>query len=126
MARNAGASNPGAEHPGAQRSGAERSGAPRAGPRNAAAGHEEPALITDAERSFDDEQRARKKVYAILMVIHLTGFALAGVLAHIWWLALGLVALTGPLPWVAVVLANDRRTSKQRRIPRAQRRQLEQ
>lgn len=87
---------------------------------------DEPALITDAERSFDDEQRARKKVYAILMVIHLVGFSLAGVLAHIWWLALALVALTGPLPWVAVVLANDRRSTPEKRVPRAQRRSIEQ
>ena len=86
---------------------------------------DEPALITDAERSFDEEQRARKKVYAILMVIHLGGFALAGVLAHIWWLALALVALTGPLPWVAVVLANDRRSTRKQQFSRAQRRSIE-
>ena len=86
---------------------------------------DDPALITDAERSFDDEQRARKKVYAILMVIHLAGFALAGALAHIWWLALVLVGLTGPLPWVAVVLANDRRSTSKHRIARAQRRSIE-
>lgn len=91
-----------------------------------AARPDEPALITDAERSFDDEQRARKKVYVILMVIHVTGFALAGVLAHIWWLALGLVALTGPLPWVAVVLANDRRAPRRQQRTRPQRRSLEQ
>lgn len=87
----------------------------------------EPVLITDAERSLDDEQRARKRVYAILMVIHLVGFTLAGVLAHIWWLALGLVALTGPLPWVAVVLANDRGASRNRsRVEHPPPRSLEQ
>lgn len=78
--------------------------------------------ISDAQPSFDETQRARKRTYAILMVIHVTGFALAGALAHIWWLALGIVALTGPLPWVAVVIANDRppRTRQRpvRRIPR--------
>ena len=74
----------------------------------------EPVLITDAERSFDEEQRRRKKVYAILMVIHLVGFTLAGLLAHVWWLSLVLIALTGPLPWVAVVLANDRQASAKR------------
>jgi hypothetical protein len=68
----------------------------------------QPISISDAEPSFDDTQRARKRTYAILMAIHLIGFTLAGVLAHIWWLALGIVAVTGPLPWVAVVIANDR------------------
>lgn len=71
--------------------------------------------ISDAQPSFDETQRARKRTYAILMLIHVTGFALAGALAHIWWLALGIVALTGPLPWVAVVIANDR---PPRRTPR--------
>jgi Protein of unknown function (DUF3099) len=75
----------------------------------------EPVLITDAQPSFDDEQRVRKRTYAILMVIHITGFALAGLLAHIWWLALGIVAITGPLPWVAVVIANDRAPRKPQR-----------
>lgn len=67
-----------------------------------------PVSISDAQPSFDETQRARKRTYAILMVVHVTGFALAGALAQIWWLALGIVALTGPLPWVAVVIANDR------------------
>jgi hypothetical protein len=81
-----------------------------------------PVSISDAQPSFDETQRARKRTYAILMVIHVSGFALAGALAHIWWLALGIVALTGPLPWVAVVIANDRpprnRTRPARRAPR--------
>lgn len=68
-----------------------------------------PALITDAEPSFDDNQRARKRVYLVLMVVHLAGLVLAGLLAQIWWLALVVLALTGPMPWFAVVLANSPR-----------------
>lgn len=68
----------------------------------------DPVVITDAEPSLADEQRIRKRVYTILMVIHLIGFAAAGLLAHVWWLAISLVILTGPLPWVAVVIANNR------------------
>ena len=30
---------------------------------------EDPVLITDAEPSFDEEQRHRKRVYAVLMVV---------------------------------------------------------
>lgn len=71
--------------------------------------HEQDAvLITDAELSLDDEQRIRKRVYAVLMVVHLLGLTAAGLLAHFWVLALIIVAVTGPLPWVAVVIANDR------------------
>lgn len=32
----------------------------------------------------------------------------AGILHETWWLALGLVLLSIPLPWIAVVVANDR------------------
>lgn len=72
-------------------------------------------LITDAEQSFDDELRHRKKVYTILMLVHLLGFVLAGIFAWIglYWTALGLVIATGGLPWIAVVVANERRVSSQ-------------
>ena len=42
------------------------------------------------------------------MVLHLVGFVAAGLLANVWWLALVIIALTGALPWIAVVIANDR------------------
>lgn len=67
-----------------------------------------PVVITDAAPSFDDDQRHRKRVYAALMVLHLVGFVAAGLLANVWWLALVIIALTGALPWIAVVIANDR------------------
>lgn len=77
-----------------------------------------PISISDAQPSFEETQRARKRIYAMLMVIHLVGFTLAGVLAHLWWLALAIVAVTGPLPWVAVVIANDRPPRKRREAQR--------
>ncbi|MBK0868852.1 MAG: DUF3099 domain-containing protein [Saccharopolyspora sp.] len=87
---------------------------------------DDPALITDAEPSFDEEQRHRKRVYAVLMVVHLVGFTAAGLLAHIWWLALAIVIVTGALPWVAVVLANDRTARPgRRRMRRQERRAVE-
>ncbi|MEV0697365.1 DUF3099 domain-containing protein [Saccharopolyspora sp. NPDC050389] len=81
--------------------------------------HDEAVLITDAAPSFDEEQRHRKRVYAVLMVVHLVGFTAAGLLAHFWLLALGIVVVTGALPWVAVVLANDR--TSRRDMPRTKR-----
>lgn len=86
---------------------------------------EDPVLITDAELSLDDEQRIRKRIYATLMVVHIVGFTIAGLLAHIWWLALAIVCVTGPLPWVAVVIANDRVSNRTAQRVRRQRPELE-
>ncbi|MFN2494613.1 MAG: DUF3099 domain-containing protein [Pseudonocardiaceae bacterium] len=65
-------------------------------------------MITDAAPSFDDQLRSRRHRYALLMAVHLVGFALAGVLYYLaWWLGLALMIATGALPWIAVVAAND-------------------
>ncbi len=37
---------------------------------------------------------------------------LAGVFYQTWWLALGFVLLSVPLPWMAVLIANDRSPRK--------------
>ena len=67
-------------------------------------------LITDAVESPADNQRRRRRVYAALMVVHLVGLlAAAAVYTVSPWLALAIMLLTGALPWVAVVLANDAR-----------------
>lgn len=74
----------------------------------------DPVLITDAEMSVDDELRERKKIYAVLMAVHVIGFTVAGVLAavtQLWLIALALAVVTGVLPWVAVILANERRVA---------------
>lgn len=79
--------------------------------------------ITDAEPSFDDEQRVRRRQYTVLMVVHIAGFILGGLLYYqIWWLGLVLVIVTTPLPWVAVVIANGPRPHRgvqPQRLPRA-------
>ncbi|GAB2735590.1 hypothetical protein GCM10027174_05700 [Salinifilum aidingensis] len=67
-----------------------------------------PVVITDAAPSLAAEQRVRKRVYAVLMAVHLAGFVAAALLAHIWWLAVVLILITVPLPWIAVVIANNR------------------
>ena len=71
-------------------------------------GRERPVSITDAEDSADVARRRRERRYALIMVIHLVGLT-AGVLLYStsFWLGISLIVLTGPLPWVAVVLAND-------------------
>jgi hypothetical protein len=67
-----------------------------------------PPVITDAAPSFHDEQARRRRTYVILMVVHIVGFA-ASYPLYLWTPVAGVVAvvLTGVLPWVAVLLAND-------------------
>jgi hypothetical protein len=43
---------------------------------------------------------------------------LAGAFYHIWWLALGFVVLSIPLPWMAVLIANDRAPRKVEHVNR--------
>lgn len=72
-------------------------------------------LITNAERSAEEDHHERVKIYTILMAFHLTGFTAAGILvvvSQLWWLALALAIVTGVLPWIAVVLANDPRPAR--------------
>lgn len=67
------------------------------------------AVITDAAPSPADEQRHRQRLYTAIMAVHLAMFALSGVLYYTaWWLGLVMLIVTTPLPWIAVVLANDR------------------
>jgi hypothetical protein len=43
---------------------------------------------------------------------------LAGVFYQTWWLALGFVLLSVPLPWMAVLIANDRAPRKAEHVNR--------
>ncbi|MHA6795161.1 DUF3099 domain-containing protein [Pseudonocardia bannensis] len=75
-------------------------------------------VVTDAPLSPAEEQRHRERVYAALMVVHLVGLLVGGLLyLRAWEVGLALIIITGPLPWVAVVLANDssRRWGRRRR-----------
>jgi hypothetical protein len=69
----------------------------------------QPLLITTAAPSFDEQQAHRRRTYSIIMVVHMIGFAWSYPL-YLWqpWAGVVAVALTGVLPWVAVLLANDR------------------
>lgn len=89
---------------------------------------EDPVLITDAAVSYDDELRIRKQRYKIMMAMRIPLMVLAAFCYQIPWLAVGLLVLSIPLPWVAVLVANDRLPRKSERVHRYQgdRRQLEQ
>jgi DUF3099 family protein len=68
----------------------------------------QPLVITDAAPSFDEQQAHRRRIYSVLMIVHIVGFALSYPL-YLWqpWVGVLTIALTGVLPWVAVLLAND-------------------
>jgi hypothetical protein len=80
-----------------------------------------PVLITDAEESPAEELRRRQNRYIVMMLIRTLCLILAGVLATLRVPLLGLWALlcligAVVLPWLAVVLANNRSVKPQYRL----------
>lgn len=72
-----------------------------------------PVVITDAETSRDDQLRARQIRYVSMMglrvVCLVTGAVLAVQRVPLWWLWLPLcIGGMVLLPWMAVLIANDR------------------
>jgi hypothetical protein len=73
--------------------------------------------ITDAEMSIEDERRIRTTRYIVMMSIRVVLVILCGVLVMadapylLVWLPLCAVAMA-VLPWLAVLLANDRLAKK--------------
>jgi Flp pilus assembly protein TadB len=72
----------------------------------------EPVLITEAEPSLADQHAARKRRYVLTMVIRLVSIVLAAAFYQILWLAIIFAVLGTVLPWIAVVMANDRPPKK--------------
>lgn len=70
-----------------------------------------PALITEAAPSLEQQHRDRVKRYMILMGFRIPCLVLAAVAYGLWSNALISLAIIGvsiPLPWIAVLIANDR------------------
>jgi hypothetical protein len=83
-----------------------------------------PVLITDAPESPAQQRADRTRRYSLLMGGRLVLFMLAGLAYPLSsWLAVALLALSIPLPWMAVLIANDapprsrRRTADSHRLP---------
>ncbi len=68
----------------------------------------EPVLITEAEPSLAEQHAFRKKRYAITMGLRIVFIVLAASFYQIVWLMLIFAVLGTVLPWIAVVMANDR------------------
>ena len=80
-----------------------------------------PVLITAAEPSHDDQHAARKRKYMLTMALRLPCLVLALAFYQTWWLAVGFLVLSVPLPWIAVLIANDRPPRKAEEVNRYQR-----
>ncbi|WP_340688462.1 DUF3099 domain-containing protein [Amycolatopsis coloradensis] len=79
-----------------------------------------PVLITEAAPSYEDQLAKRKRKYIIMMSFRIPCLILAGIFYQTWWLALALIAISIPLPWVAVLIANDRPPRKSEKVNRYQ------
>jgi hypothetical protein len=77
-----------------------------------------PVLITAAEVSYDDQHAARKRKYMIMMGMRVPFLVLALAFYQTWWLALTFVLVSIPLPWAAVLIANDRPPRKAEKVNR--------
>ncbi|OBF15680.1 DUF3099 domain-containing protein [Mycobacterium sp. ACS4331] len=70
-----------------------------------------PVLITRAAIPYEEEHRLRVRKYLTIMAFRIPALLLAAVAYSIWengWISLLIVAVSIPLPWMAVLIANDR------------------
>ncbi len=70
-----------------------------------------PVLITRAAPPYEEEHRARVRKYLTLMAFRIPALIFAAVAYSIWengWVSLAIIAVSVPLPWMAVLIANDR------------------
>ena len=70
-----------------------------------------PVLITAAAESYEQQHRARVRKYLTLMAFRIPALILAALAYGAWHnglISLLIVAASIPLPWMAVLIANDR------------------
>ena len=70
-----------------------------------------PVLIPGASVSYEEQHRARVRKYLTLMAFRIPALILAALAYGAWHnglISLAIVALSIPLPWMAVLIANDR------------------
>lgn len=70
-----------------------------------------PVLITRAAHSYEEQHRQRVRKYLTLMFWRIPAFIGAAIAYGIWHnglLSLAILAASIPLPWMAVLIANDR------------------
>jgi hypothetical protein len=87
-----------------------------------------PVLITAAALPYEEEHRQRVRKYLTLMTMRIPALILAAIAYGMWHnglISLLIVAASIPLPWIAVLIANDRpprRAEEPRRFDKRPRR----
>ena len=86
-----------------------------------------PVLITRAAPAYEEQHRARVRRYLTIMSFRIPALLLAALAYSIWHnglLSLAILIASIPLPWIAVLIANDRppRTAEEPRRYDANRR----
>jgi hypothetical protein len=87
-----------------------------------------PVLITAAAPAYEEQHRARVRKYLTIMSFRIPALVLAALAYGMWHnglISLAIVAASIPLPWIAVLVANDRpprRAEEPRRFEDAPRR----
>jgi DUF3099 family protein len=86
-----------------------------------------PVLITRAAPAYDVQHRERVRKYLTLMSFRIPALILAAVAYNVWengLISLAIILVSVPLPWMAVLIANDRppRRAEEPRRYRAPRR----
>jgi Protein of unknown function (DUF3099) len=88
-----------------------------------------PVLITRAAPSYEEQHRQRVRKYLTIMSFRIPALIFAAIAYGIWHnglISLAILVVSIPLPWIAVLIANDRpprsreeprRYETQRRIP---------
>lgn len=76
------------------------------------------SLITEARPSYDQEFRTRRRRYVVMMAMRVPFLVAAALLYQTPWLAVLLIAISIPLPWCAVLIANDGPARKRIDLPR--------
>ena len=70
-----------------------------------------PVLITAAAPAYEVQHRQRVRKYLAIMSFRIPALLLAAVAYSVWHnglISLAIIAASIPLPWVAVLIANDR------------------
>lgn len=91
---------------------------PQSGRRRRRVFGRETHLITSAKLAPGQDRHHREVIYSILQFVRIPSLIIAGVLISVWhwWIAAAaVVAVTFPLPWIAVVIGNSRGQKRDKR-----------
>lgn len=68
-------------------------------------------VITNAEDSYEEQHRRRVRRYLFIMAFRIPALVISAIVYSTtgsWQIAVAIIAVSIPIPWVAVLQANDR------------------